>query len=102
MAGLLVTAGCPEVLGVMPVKKARRTRDVSIGSYREPPPSFYGERISRRFPVMKVIPESCSRLRKSDGTRGQSMRFSTELFFFVGSVSSPARASGGIKTPASI
>jgi hypothetical protein len=26
MAGLLVTAGCPEVLGVTPLKKARRTR----------------------------------------------------------------------------
>ena len=31
------------------------------------PPSFYGERISRRLPVMTMIPESCSRLRKSDG-----------------------------------
>ena len=50
MAGMLVTAGCPEVLGVMPLnlKKARRPRDVSIASYREPPPSFYGERISRQ------------------------------------------------------
>jgi hypothetical protein len=36
------------------------------------------------------------------GIRGQSMRFSTELFFFLRSVSSPARASREIKTPTSI
>jgi len=52
MAVLLVTAGCPEVLGVTPLKKARRTREVSVGLYREPPPSLYGEPISRRFPAM--------------------------------------------------
>jgi len=38
MARLLVTAGCPEVLGVTPLKKARRTRAAasSPGAGRPP------------------------------------------------------------------
>ena len=100
MARLLVTAGCPEVLGVTPLKKARRTR--GLPGHTENRRGSKESGLPEDFRLWDDDPRALFEIEEARRDARQSMRFSTELFFFVRSVSPEARASRGIKTPASI
>ena len=83
---MLVTAGCPEVLGVMPVKKAR---DVEGCLHRVIPRTAAIVLWRADFPKTSGYDDDPRELFEIEEVRRQvrAMRFSTQLFFFVTSAS---------------